>query len=121
MATDPRRWRTIVGVTLAKAPGVLDLYLWLVWKTWSLNGHSVRIPLFTLGGLAARLGSTEYTSERFFRRKLGHWLSEVKAIWPQCPAQIFLDGQRLALHSSREAPAIAALPAVVSARSNPAS
>jgi hypothetical protein len=109
------------GVALANPPGVLDLYLRLVWKTWSLNGHSVRIPLFTLGGLAAQLGSTEYTAERFFRRKLDHWLSEVKAIWPQCPAHVCLDGQRLILHSSRKAPAIAALPAEVSARSKLAS
>jgi hypothetical protein len=29
---------------LANAPGVLDLYLWLVWKTWSLNNHTARIP-----------------------------------------------------------------------------
>jgi Plasmid encoded RepA protein len=25
---------------LANAPGVLDLYAWLVWKTWTLNGQA---------------------------------------------------------------------------------
>ena len=40
---------------LADAPGVLDLYLWLVWKTWSLNSSTVRIPLFSTGGLADQL------------------------------------------------------------------
>jgi hypothetical protein len=110
-----------VVAALANAPGVLDLYLRLVWKTWSLNGHSVHIPLFTPGGLADQLGSREYSADRFFRRKLTHWLAEVKTIWPQCPAEISIDGQTLILHSSRKAPAIAALPAVVSARSNPAS
>ena len=99
-----------VVAALANAPGVLDLYLWLVWKTWSLNGHSVRIPLFTQGGLADQLGSREYSAGRFFRRKLIHWLAEVRTIWPQCPAEISLDGRTLVLHSSRKTPAIAALP-----------
>ena len=99
-----------VVAALANAPGLLDLYLWLVWKTWSLNGHSVRIPLFTSGGLADQLGSREYTAGRFFRRKLIYWLAEVKTIWPRCPAQISQDGQTLILHSSRKTPAIALSP-----------
>ena len=99
-----------VVAALANAQGVLDLYLWLVWKTWSLNGHSVRIRLFSPGGLADQLDSREYSADRFFRRKLSHWLAEVKTIWPQCPARISLDGQTLPLHSSRRSPAIAALP-----------
>jgi hypothetical protein len=98
-----------VVAALANASGVLDLYLWLVWKTWLLNEHSVRIPLFNPGGLAVQLGSREYSADRFFRRKLSHWLAEVRTIWPQCPAEISLDGQTLVLHSSRKAPAIAAL------------
>ena len=65
--------REVVAL-LANAPGVLDLYVWLVWKTWSLNAHSVRIPLFNPGGLAEQLGSIEYSADRFFRRKLSHWL-----------------------------------------------
>jgi len=99
-----------VVAALANAPGVLDLHLWLVWKTWSLNGHSVHIPLFTSGGLADQLGSREYSADRFFRRKLSRWLAEVKSIWPQCPAQVSPDGQCLILHSSRKAPAIVSLP-----------
>jgi hypothetical protein len=98
-----------VVAALANAPGVLDLYRWLVWKTWLPNGHSVRIPLFTPGGLADQFGFTQYSAARYFRRKLSHWLAEVKAIWPQCPAQVSLDGQALVLHSSENAPAIATL------------
>ncbi|HEV2498117.1 MAG TPA: replication protein RepA [Terriglobia bacterium] len=59
-----------VAATLANAPGVLDLYLWLVSKTWLMNSHATRIPLFTSGGLADRIGSREYCADRFFRRKL---------------------------------------------------
>ena len=108
-----------VVAALANAPGALDLYLWLVWKTWSLNGHPVRIPLFNLGGLAGQLGSTEYSADRFFRRKLNRWLAEVKTIWPQCPAQISFDGQTLILHSSRRSPAITAVPFKRSLLTNP--
>jgi replication initiator protein len=35
-----------VVAALANAPGVLELYLWLVWKTWSLSSDTLRIPLF---------------------------------------------------------------------------
>lgn len=94
--------------TLANAPGVLDLYLWLVWKTWSLNGSAIRIPLFSTGGLADQLGSREYCADRFFRRKLSHWLSEIKTLWPECPAEFSKDGQTLVLMSSKKNPAIAA-------------
>ena len=61
---------------LANAPGVLDLYLWLVWKTWSINGHAVRIRLFSAGGLTDQLGTREYCADRFLRRKLNHRLAE---------------------------------------------
>jgi hypothetical protein len=91
----------------ANAPGVLDLYVWLVWKTWSLRVHSVRIPLFTPGGLADQLGSIEYSADLFFRRKLSHWLGQVKTSWPDCPAKISADGQTLVLYSSKMRSAIA--------------
>lgn len=95
-----------VVATLANAPGVLDLYLWLVWKTWSMNSHVTRIPLFTSGGLADQLGTHEYCADRFFRRKLSRWLSEIKTLWPECPAEISKDGLILVLNSSKENPAI---------------
>lgn len=97
--------REVVAM-LANAPGVLDLYLWLVWKTWSINGRGLRIPLFTTGGLADQLGTREYCADRFFRRKLSHWLSEIKALWPDCPAEISKDGQILVVNSSKKHPAI---------------
>src|SRR5262252_6396723 len=75
-----------VVAALANAPGVLDLYLWLVWKTWSLKGGALRIPLFSTGGLVEQLGTREYCADRFFRRKLSHWLSEIKTLWPECPS-----------------------------------
>ena len=99
-----------VVAALANAPGVLDLYLWLVWKTWSLNNQFARIPLFTTGGLANQLGSGGYCADRFFRRKLNRWLAEVKAFWPDCPAQISPDGLALTVHSSKKSPAVSTGP-----------
>jgi hypothetical protein len=77
---------------LAHAPGTLDFYIWLVWKTWTVNRGSVRIPLFGPHGLSQQLGTAEYSSGRFFRRKLQHWLRQVKVVWPDCPAAISNDG-----------------------------
>jgi len=97
--------REVVAL-LANAPGVLDLYLWLVWKTWSLKGSSARIPLFSTGGLAEQLGTREYCADRFFRRKLNRWLSEIRTLWPECPATVSKDGHILVLNSSKKNPAI---------------
>lgn len=96
--------------SLANAPGVLDLYLWLVWKTWFLNKHTARIPLFTAAGLTNQLGCDGYSADRFFRRKLNRWLAEVMAFWPHCPAQISPHGQALVVHSSKRIPAISTTP-----------
>lgn len=97
--------REVVAL-LANAPGVLDLYLWLVWKTWSLKGSSARIPLFSTEGLAEQLGTREYCADRFFRRKLNRWLSEIKTLWPECPAAVSKDRHILVLNSSKKNPAV---------------
>lgn len=96
-----------VVANLSNAPGVLDLYLWLVWKTWSLSGHAIRVPLFGSGSLSDQLGNRQYSADRFFRRKLSCWLSEIKTLWPECPAEISCDGRSLSLKSSRRSPAVA--------------
>jgi hypothetical protein len=97
--------REVVAL-LANAPGVLDLYVWLVWKTWTLNGQSVRIPLFGAGGLSAQLGTDDYCADRFFRRKIRRWLGEVQALWPECPARLSADGQSFVLYSVKRNPAV---------------
>ena len=84
----------------------LDFYIWLVWKTWTVNRASVRIPLFGPHGLSQQLGTAEYSNGRFFRRKLQHWLRQVKVVWPDCPAAISNDGQVLVVRSSNTSPAI---------------
>jgi len=69
-----------VVAALANAPGILDLYVWLAWRSWSLEaGRQARVPLFGNTGLALQLGSKEYRRERDFRQKLAKWLREVKA------------------------------------------
>jgi hypothetical protein len=90
----------------AHAPGTLDFYIWLVWRSWALNGTQARIPLFGPNGLAQQLGASAYSADRFFRRKLCHWLRQVKVIWAECPAAISTDGQDLLVSSSKIFPAI---------------
>ncbi len=61
-----------VVAALANAPGTLDLYVWLVWRSWSLRGTQFAyVPLFGKAGLANQLGSTEYVRDRRFRGKIG--------------------------------------------------
>ncbi len=95
-----------VVAALAHAPGVLDFYVWLVWKSWTVNGRALSIPLVAEHGLNEQLGSAEYAQPRLFRFKVKTWLRQVKSLWPECPAFVSTDGQSLAIHSSRKSPAI---------------
>lgn len=96
-----------VVAALANAPGTLDLYVWLVWKSWTLKGNqNALVPLYGPGGLQAQLGSMEYKRDRRFREKVTDWLREVKAWWPECPAHMSEDGGVLIIRSARGAPAI---------------
>lgn len=72
----------------AHSPGVLDFYVWLVWKCWTVRHHGAHVPLFSEWGLVNQLGTKEYSSDRFFRRKINFWLRQVKALWPECPAHV---------------------------------
>ena len=88
-----------VVAALANAPGVLDFYVWLVWKSWSLRGQTARIPLLGPNGLTEQLGNSPYTVARTVRLTVSRWLRTVKALWPECPAAISEDGQGLIVRS----------------------
>jgi hypothetical protein len=95
-----------VIAALAHAPGVLDFYIWIVWKGWTTNGRPAAIPLIAEHGLDAQLGSKQYAEPRLFRFKIKTWLRQVKSLWPECPAEISTDGKFLMVKSSRQCPAI---------------
>ena len=99
--------REVVAL-LANAPGVLDLYLWLVWRT-TLNGQSVRIPLFGTGGLWDQLGTGSIRPIASFDERSSDGFDEVQALWPECPAHLSKDGQSLVLYSSKTNPAVVAM------------
>jgi hypothetical protein len=90
-----------VVAALANAPGVLDFYVWLAWKTWSLRGRTSRIPLLGPAGLAQQLGSASYAVGRTFRLTITRWLRTVRALWPECPAAISHDGRALIVPSAK--------------------
>ena len=52
-----------VVAALAHAPGILDFYLWIVWKSWTVKGREVRVPLTGPGGLSLQLGTREYSRD----------------------------------------------------------
>ena len=95
-----------VVIALANSPGVLDFYVWLAWKSWVLKTGKALIPLFAPGGLREQLGCRIHPEDRFLRRKINQWLRVIRAHWPQCPAEISLDGQSLTILSSRPSPAL---------------
>lgn len=84
---------------LANSPGALDFYVWLAWKCWSVRSEVACVPLFGYHGLASQLGCGDYSSGRFFRRKLSAWLRRIATIWPECPARFSDDGTSLVVRS----------------------
>ncbi len=77
-----------VIAALAHAPGLLDFYVWIAWKSWTVNGQHARVPIFGENGLSHQLGTAQYSVDRLFRHKIVHWLRHVKLLWPECPAQV---------------------------------
>ena len=58
------------------------------------------IPLFGPCGLASQIGSIEYARPRRFREKLDGWLESVRVLWPDCPAEISVDGENLIVNEA---------------------
>jgi len=97
--------REVLAV-LANAPGVLDFYIWLAWKTFTLRGPTAQIPLLGPSGLAAQLGNAPYAVERTFRLTLQRWLRTVRALWPECPANPSPGGNCLTVRPSYQTCAV---------------
>jgi hypothetical protein len=91
---------------LANAPGLLDFYVWIVWKSWTVKTNPTRIPLFGPQGLQGQLGVARYSRNRRFRQTLRRWLERIKLFWPECPAEPSQDGRFLIVRSSSQNPAI---------------
>ena len=72
--------QSILGTrTLASAPAVLDLYMWLSYRCFKAKGPE-SIPIFGQFGLVAQLGSVEYSRPRRFRGMLEQWLRVIRAM-----------------------------------------
>jgi hypothetical protein len=95
-----------VIANLANAPGLLDFYIWIVWKSWTLRNGIARIPLFGPHGLQGQLGAAHYSRNKRFRQTLRRWLRRIKVLWPECPAQLSQDLKALMVRSSLKQPAI---------------
>ncbi len=95
-----------VVAALAHAPGLLDFYVWIAWKSWTVNGQAARVPILGPNGLSNQLGAKQYSVDRIFRHKLAQWLAQVKLLWPECPAHISEDGRFLIVRSSKRSTAI---------------
>jgi len=85
---------------LAHAPGALDFFMWLSWRSHALTAIA-RIPLVSEFGLCAQLGSLEYSRTRDFKRTVSAWLKTVRSFWPDCPACLSTDGTVLIVTPQR--------------------
>ncbi len=97
-----------VVAALAHAPGILDFYIWVVWRSWTVKAGSVHVPVFGAGGLNEQLGTRDYSLDRRFRHTIRLWLDRVKLFWPECPATLTGNRQFLVIHSARQSPAVRA-------------
>ncbi|HTS69553.1 MAG TPA: replication protein RepA [Terriglobia bacterium] len=91
---------------LANAPGLLDFYVWIVWKSWTVKATPARIPLFGPQGLQAQLGAATYSRSSRFRQTLRQWLERIKLFWPEYPVEPSRDGKFLIVCSSGQSPPI---------------
>jgi hypothetical protein len=76
---------------LVHAPGALDFYMWLSWRTYGAR-RPIRVPLFGPRGLGAQIGAGEYVRQRDFRRAVARWMDIVRSFWPECPVRLSADG-----------------------------
>ena len=79
---------------LTASPGLLDLFMWLSYRCFMAKGEE-SIPIFGPFGLVAQIGSAEYARPRRLREKLNEWLEIIRLMWPQCPARISADSEKL--------------------------
>ena len=79
---------------LSSAPAALDLFMWLSYRCFNSRGPE-RIPLFGEFGLAVQLGNEGYARHRKFRERLERWLNIVRALWPECTAEMNASGDYL--------------------------
>ena len=79
---------------LTASPGLLDLFMWLSYRCFIAKREEA-IPIFGPFGVVAQIGTTDYTRPRRLRQRLETWLDTIRVMWPECPARIAADGQRL--------------------------
>jgi hypothetical protein len=66
----------------------------LSYRCFTAKGEE-SIPIFGPLGLVAQIGSVEYARPRRMREKLNEWLELIRVMWPQCPARISADREKL--------------------------
>jgi hypothetical protein len=82
---------------LSSSPASLDLFMWLSYRCFSAKSEEA-IPIFGPFGLAAQLGNAEYVRPRKFRETLERCLQAIRSLWPECPALISRDGEKLIIN-----------------------
>lgn len=109
----PEFWKVVQGypvpydkgaaIALKRHPTALNLYLFLVWRTWvnwRVEKEEVFLPFFGESGLQYQLAS-EISAKNHFREKFQDWLLLVKSVWPDCPVYFKPETHRTKPHGAR--------------------
>ena len=84
-----------VVAALAHAPGALDFYVWIVWRSWTVKAAPARVPLFAENGLKYQLGTTEYSADKRFRQTIIKWIRKIKVFGHNAPFPFPMTGSFL--------------------------
>ncbi|MCK4762541.1 MAG: replication initiator protein A [Candidatus Aminicenantes bacterium] len=84
-----------VIIKIKDKPAVMNLYLWLNYRTYSLwlnkkegdESAELFVPFFGENGLKKQLGSTIKKNNNFKMKFIG-WLETLRGAWKNCPAYI---------------------------------
>ena len=79
---------------LTSSPGLLDLFMWLSYRCYVAKAQEA-ISLFGRFGVVAQIRPADYSRPRRLRQRIEKWLNTIRIMWPECPARISSDGDRL--------------------------
>ena len=63
--------------------------MWLSYRCFVAKGEEA-IPIFGPFGVAAQIGTADYTRQRRLRQRIEQWLDTIRAMWPECPFELAL-------------------------------
>jgi len=84
---------------LAASPAILDLYMWLSYRSFKAKGTE-SIPIFGEFGLANQLGCVDKVGRGGSAPCSNNGSTPIRPIWPHCPARIISNGKNIEIRNA---------------------